>query len=299
MKELPFTLDQLKILRTIVIEGNFKRAAESLYLSQPALSLQIQNLEKYLNSPLFERYKKRIKLTDSGQLLLRYGNRILSLCEETYRAIVDLKNLQSGNLIVGASQTTGTYLMPKLIGLFRQKYPQINVQLQINSTKRIAWAVANGQIDIAIIGGEVPLELKEVLNILPYAEDELALILPKSHLLCKVEKIRKEDLYSLKFITLNSNSTLRKLIYKILQQNGIDSNLFKIEMELNSVEAIKNAVQAGLGAAFVSVSSITKELELDLLHWSKIENINIKRMLCVIENPNRYKCKTYKNFFYF
>jgi DNA-binding transcriptional LysR family regulator len=299
MNDLPFTLDQLKILRTIAIEGSFRRAAESLYLSQPALSLQIQNLEKHLDIPLFERDKKRIRLNDYGQLLLRYGNRILALCEETYRAITDLQNLQSGNLIVGASQTTGTYLMPRLIGLFRQKYPQIKVQLQVHSTRRIAWAVANGQIDIAIIGGEIPSELKDILNILPYAQDELALILPKSHLFCKVEKIKKEDLYSLKFITLDSSSTIRKFIYKVLQENGIDSNRFKIEMELNSIEAIKNAVQSGLGAAFISVSAITKELELGLIHWLKIDNINIKRMLCIIENPNRYKCKAYKNFFDF
>lgn len=299
MNDLPFTLDQLKILRAIAAEGSFVRAAESLYLSQPALSLQIQTLEKHLNVQLFERHKKRIKLTDSGQLLLRYGNRILALCEETYRAIADLQNLQAGNFIVGASQTTGTYLMPRLIGLFRQKYPQINVQLQVHSTRRIAWAVANGQIDIAIIGGEIPSELKNILKILPYAEDELALILPKSHIFCKMEKIRKEDLYSLKFITLDSSSTIRKFIYNVLQKNGIDSNRFKIEMELNSIEAIKNAVQSGLGAAFVSVSAITKELELGLVHWLKIENITIKRMLCVIENPNRHKSKAYKNFFDF
>lgn len=299
MNHLPFTLDQLKILRAIAVQGSFKRAAESLYVSQPALSLQVKNLEKRLGVPLFERDKKKIKLTDSGQLLLRYGNRILALCEETYRAIADLQNLQAGNLIVGASQTTGTYLMPRLIGLFRQKYPQINVQLHVQSTRRIAWAVANGQIDIAIIGGEIPLELKDILNIFPYAEDELALILPKSHLLSKVEKIKKEDLYSLNFITLDSTSTIRKFIYKVLQENGIDSNRFKIEMELNSIEAIKNAVQSGLGAAFISVSAITKELELGLIHWLKIDNISIKRMLCIIENPNRYKSKAYKNFFDF
>ena len=100
MNDFPFTLDQLRILRAIAIEGSFKRAAESLYLSQPALSLQIQNLEKHLNTSLFERHKKQIRLTDSGKLLLRYGNRVLALCEETYRAVADLQNLQGGTLIV-------------------------------------------------------------------------------------------------------------------------------------------------------------------------------------------------------
>jgi len=291
MSDLPFTLDQLRILRAIAIEGSFKKAAESLYLSQPALSLQIKNLEKKLNFALFERQKNTVKLTDSGQLLLRYGNRILGLCEETYRALLDLRNLQSGTLIVGASQTTGTYLVPRLIGLFRQRYPQVTIQLQVHSTRRVAWAVANGQIDIGIIGGAIPYELNDILKITPYAEDELALILPKSHSFSEVTKIKKDDLYSLQFITLDKNSTIRRVIDDILQQNEIDTRRFKIEMELNSIESIKNAVQSGLGAAFVSVSAIRKELELGLIHWAKIENVTVKRFICIIENPNRYKSK--------
>lgn len=296
MRDLPFTLDQLRILKAIVKEGSFKRAADSLYVSQPAISLQIQNLEKQLNLPLFERGNKKATLTEVGNLLLSYGNRILALCEETCRALEDLQDLQGGNLIVGASQTTGTYLMPRLIGLFRQRYPQVNVQLQVHSTRLISWSVANGQIDLAVIGGEVPSELREVLQITAYAEDELALILPTSHTFSKDVGIQKEDLYRLRFIALDTQSTIRKVIDKVLNQHDIDSSRFKIEMELNSIEAIKNAVQSGLGAAFVSVSAIAKELELGILHWAKIENVTIKRMLSIIVNPNRYKSKAAETF---
>jgi DNA-binding transcriptional LysR family regulator len=296
MSNFPFNLDQLRILKAIAVEGSFKKAAKKLYLSQPAISLQIQNLELQLDVPLFERDKKQVYLTDAGRLLLRYGNRILALCEETYRAIEDLQDLQGGTLIIGASQTTGTYLLPRIIGLFRQRYPQISVQLEVHSTRRIAWSVANRQIDIALIGGEIPTELKSILNITPYAEDELALILPKSHPFSQLEKIKKEDLYKLKFITLDNNSTIRNVIDKVLNENGIDSSRFKIEMELNSIEAIKNAVQSGLGAAFVSVSAIAKELELEIIHCSKIENLTIKRILSIITNPNRYKSKASESF---
>nr|YP_009293920.1 LysR transcriptional regulator [Ahnfeltia plicata]YP_010204031.1 LysR transcriptional regulator [Ahnfeltia fastigiata]AOM65608.1 LysR transcriptional regulator [Ahnfeltia plicata]UAT97157.1 LysR transcriptional regulator [Ahnfeltia plicata]UAT97362.1 LysR transcriptional regulator [Ahnfeltia plicata]UAT97566.1 LysR transcriptional regulator [Ahnfeltia fastigiata]UAT97770.1 LysR transcriptional regulator [Ahnfeltia fastigiata] len=296
MRDLPFTLDQLRILKAIIKEGSFKRAADSLYVSQPAISLQIQNLEKQLNIPLFERSNKKATLTEAGNLLLRYGGRILALCEETCRALEDLQNLQGGTLVIGASQTTGTYLMPRLIGLFRQRYPQVNVQLQVHSTRLISWSVANGQVDLAVIGGEVPNELKEVLQVTSYAEDELALILPTSHTFSKVADIQKEDLYRLRFIALDTQSTIRKVIDKVLNQHDIDSSRFKIEMELNSIEAIKNAVQSGLGAAFVSVSAIAKELELGILHWAKIENVTIKRMLSIIINPNRYKSKAAETF---
>jgi len=208
----------------------------------------------------------------------------------------DLQNLQCGTLIVGASQTTGTYLMPRLIGLFRQKYPQVSVQLQVHSTRRISWGVANGQINLAVIGGEVPIELKNTLQITAYAEDELALILPKAHPFSTLPSIQKEDLYRLRFIALDKQSTIRKVIDKVLNQNDIDSTRFKIEMELNSVEAIKNAVQSGLGASFVSVSAISKELELGILTWVKIEDITIKRMLSIIVNPNRYTSKASEKF---
>jgi molybdate transport repressor ModE-like protein len=296
MSDLPFTLDQLKILRAISNEGSFKKAAEKLYISQPAVSLQIQNLERMLNKPLFYRDKRKARLTETGQLLIKYSDRILSLCEETCHALDELHALQSGALIIGASQTTGTYLMPRLIGLFRHKYPQIAIELQVYSTRKISWGVANGRIDLAVVGGEIPHELKNSLDLTSYAEDELALILPLSHPFASLDYIQKEDLYRLRFIALNTQSTIRNVIEKTLAQNGIDSSYFKIEMELNSIEAIKNAVHSGLGAAFVSVSAISKELEFNMLHWAKIEGITIKRTLSILLNPKRYHSNATKIF---
>lgn len=296
MSDLPFTLDQLKILHAISQEGSFKKAAEKLYISQPAVSLQVQNLEKQLNTPLFYREKRKARLTETGQLLLKYCDRILNLCDETCRALDELRTLQTGGLIIGASQTTGTYLMPRLIGIFRHKYPQINIELQVHSTRKISWGVANGHIDLALVGGELPEELKNILEISSYAEDELALILPLLHPLSSLDFIKKEDLYRISFIVLNPQSTIRKVIEKTLAQNGIDSEYLKIEMELNSIEAIKNAVQSGLGAAFVSVSAISKELELDTLHWAKIEGVTIKRTLSIVMNPKRYRANITKIF---
>ena len=288
MSDLPFTLDQLKILHAISSEGSFKKAAEKLYISQPAVSLQIQNLERQLNTPLFYRDKRKARLTETGQLLIKYCERILSLCDETCRALDELHTLQSGSLIIGASQTTGTYLMPRLIGIFKNKYPQISIELQVHSTRKISWGVANGNIDLAVVGGEVPQELQKDLRITSYAEDELALILPLSHPFSTLEFIQKEDLYRIRFIALNTQSTIRNVIDNTLIQHGIDSSYLKIEMELNSIEAIKNAVHSGLGAAFVSVSAITKELELGMLHWAKIEGLTMKRTLSILLNPKRY-----------
>lgn len=291
MSDIPFTLDQLRILKAIAAEGSFKRAADTLYISQPAVSLQVQNLERQMSVPLFDRGGRRAQLTEAGQLLLNYGEKILTLCQETCRAIEDLQNLQGGTLIVGASQTTGTYLLPRMIGTFREKYADVSVQLQVHSTRRTAWAVANGQVDLAIIGGEVPAELQDVLDVYRYADDELALILPADHDLAQAGTLPKEDLYKLSFITLDSQSTIRKVIDQVLDRYGIDPKRLKIEMELNSIEAIKNAVQAGLGAAFVSVTAIEKELQMATLRRVAIDGMEIKRVLSAIVNPNRYRSK--------
>ncbi len=296
MAELPFTLDQLRILKAIVAEGSFKKAAESLYVTQPAVSLQIQNLEKQLEITIFDRGGRKAQLTEGGRILLNYCERILSQCDEACGALEDLHNLKGGSLIVGASQTTGTYLMPRMIGLFRQKFPDISVQLRIHSTRRTGWSVANGQIDLAIIGGELPAELNELLEIIPYANDELALVLSQKNPLSRLKELTKEDLYRIGFVTLDSQSTTRKVVDQLLKDSGLDIQRLRIEMELNSLEAIKNAVQSGLGAAFLPVVSIERELLAGSVYKPIIADLEVKRELKLISNPSRYTSRASKAF---
>ena len=294
---LPFTLQQLRILKAVATEKNFTKAAEVLYLSQPSLSKQIKTLEKNLDILLINRENNKISLTENGKVFLQYSERILALCEESCRALIDLKNGDRGNLTVGASQTIGTYLMPRVLALFAQNYPQIDLKVQVNSTRLIANDVLNREIDIAVVGGEIPNELKKNLTIKHFVEDELSLIISKSHPFAKKKKINKENLYYLNFITLNSNSTIRKFIDNILIQNGIETKQLKIIMQFNSIEGIKTAVSLGLGAAFVSSSAIEKEVELKTIEILKIENIRITRTLSIISNPESYKSKAFDLFY--
>ncbi|MFM7440130.1 MAG: LysR substrate-binding domain-containing protein, partial [Snowella sp.] len=131
---------------------------------------------------------------------------------------------------------------------------------------------------------------------IPYAEDELSLILPVSHPFAQVPIIQKEDLYKLKFISLDSQSTIRKVIDKVLTCCEIETKRLKIEMELNSIEAIKNAVQSGLGAAFVSITAIEKELNMGVLHVTTIKDVEVRRNLHVLLNPTRYRSKAAEAF---
>ena len=178
---LPFTLQQLRILKAVASEKSFTRAAEILFVSQPSLSKQIKILENRLGIILLNREHSTISLTEGGRVFLQYSERILALCEESCRALNDVKNGDRGNLTVGASQTIGTYLMPRVLALFAQSYPQINIKVQVDSTRIIAKNVVNREIDIAVVGGDVPEELKKNLEIESFVEDELILIVPKSH----------------------------------------------------------------------------------------------------------------------
>ena len=294
---IPFTLQQLRILKAIAAEKNFTKAAEELYLSQPSLSKQIKTLEKNMEILLINRDSNRISLTENGQVFLEYSERILALCEESCRALVDLKNGERGKLIVGASQTIGTYLMPRVLALFAKTYPQMGLKVEVNSTRIIANAIINREIDIAVVGGKIPDALKKNLKVESFIKDEFSLIIPKSHPFAQKKEITKEDLYHLNFITLNTNSTIRKFIDNILIQNQININQFKIIMQLNSIEGIKTAVSLGLGAAFVSSSAIEKEIKLKTIEIAKIENIRITRPLSILSNPESYKSKAFE-FFY-
>ena len=296
---LPFTLQQLRILKAVASEKSFTRAAEILFVSQPSLSKQIKILENRLGIILLNREHNTVSLTEGGRVFLQYSERILALCEESCRALNDVKNGDRGNLTVGASQTIGTYLMPRVLALFAQNYPQINIKVQVDSTRIIAKNVVNREIDIAVVGGDVPEELKRNLEIENFVEDELILIVPKSHpfALKKQKKINKDDLYHLNFITLNSTSTIRKFIDNILIQNNIETKQFNIIMQLNSIEGIKTAVSLGLGAAFVSSSSIEKEIKLKQIKILKIESLNINRQLSIISNPECYKSKAFHLFY--
>lgn len=294
---LPFTLKQLRILKAIATEKNFTKAAELVHISQPALSKQIRRLEKNLDVSLINREPNKISLTANGKVFLQYSERILALCEESCRAVIDLKNGERGTLTVGASQTIGIYLLPQVLALFAKNYPQINLKVQVNSTRIIAKNILNREIDLAVVGGKIPQNLKRNLIIEKFVEDEFSLIIARSHPFARKKKITKEDLYHLNFITLNANSTIRKFIDTILLQNQIEAKQLKIIMQLNSIEGIKTAVSLGLGAAFVSSAAIEKEIELKKIEILKIENIRITRTLYIISQPKCYKSKAFE-FFY-
>lgn len=293
-----FTLDQLLIVRAIAQHGNFRRAADSLYLSQPAVSLQIQNLERQLGVVLFNRGGRQVYITEAGQTFLEYSDQILKLCQEASRALADLDDMKRGILLLGASQTVGTYVMPQLIGQFWQAYPQISLQLLVQSTRRVAHKLVSGELDLAIVGGEIPTELRSRLTIMAYAQDQFVLVsAPTQKIALEAgSPLQVADLARLRFITLDAQSSTRQTLDRSLHKAGVDPTTFQTSVELSSIEAIKRAVQAGLGVAFLSRSAVKPELDRGDLIQLPVEGLEVKRILWLAYNPDRYQSRAAKLF---
>nr|YP_010156536.1 lysR transcriptional regulator [Laminaria rodriguezii]QQY85067.1 lysR transcriptional regulator [Laminaria rodriguezii] len=262
-----------------------KQAAKKLYLSQPALSLQIQKLEYKIDSPILDRRKKQIYFTFTGELILDYADRILRLCEEADKAIVYLKKLKRISLTIGSNEIVGTYILPKIIDLFCRRYSYTHIKLEIDCTNCISWNIVNGKVDIGIVEEEeIPKELYNSLYSTPYFKEEIVLILPKSHEFKDVYSITKENLYNLDFITLKPDFVGRRLMDDVLKKFNIESDKLKIKLELNSIEAIKRGVQAGLGVSFVSILMVKDELYSKRLNSVVISDKNISKRLTLLVN---------------
>lgn len=292
----PFTLQQLRILKAIATEKNFTKAADRLYLSQPSLSKQIKRLEKNLNLVLIYRENNQISFTENGKILLDYSERILLLCEECCRVLIDCKNGERGSLTVGSNLTIGRYLLPKVIEVFVKNYPQIDLKIELNSTQNMTQKVSQRKVEIGFVGGPISKELKNHILVKPFVEDEISLIISKSHFLVSKSVLSKEDLYDLNWITLKSSSKFRKFLDTSLIQNQIDIHQFKIILQLNSIEAVKAAVSLGLGVAFISSLAIEEELKLKTIEILKIENIDIKQQVLILNHFKSPKTKAFKLF---
>nr|YP_009330568.1 RbcR [Coccophora langsdorfii]ANS72340.1 RbcR [Coccophora langsdorfii] len=300
MKDFLFNMEQLNVLRAIKNEKSLKDAAKKLYLSQPALSLKIQSLESKIASPILERNKKQIYFTIIGHLLVEYSTKILQLYNEANHSIKYIKVLRRISLIIGSNESIGIYLLPKIIKLFCKSHSYACLTLEIEATHSISWDVFHGKIDIGIVGEEeIPYEVVNYIYTIPYLDEEIVLILPKTYQLKNLNIITLEELYKLDFIGLNQDLTERKILNKILQKYNIKIENLKTKFELNSIEAIIRGVQAGLGVSFVSILAVKDQLLSKRINSATIDGMRINKRISIIMNNKSYHSALFKNFYTF
>lgn len=279
--------DSMRVFITVADKKNFSKAAKALSLTQPAVSFQIQTLEQYYQTMLFDRVNRHVKLTAAGELLLDYAVHMNNLQAELERNMQQLTGHVKGELLIGASTTIGEYILPYVVGSFKQDYPDVNVTIQIMNTKDIANAVSNKTFDLGIIEG--PLDQPEAMETYKFLEDELVLAIPSNHPLAEKDAITLDELKQLPYITREPGSGSRLIFEQALIDADFDIEDLNIVMELGSTTSIKSAIMGGLG-----ISTISKWAIQDLLKTGKVTALNItgltlKRSFNIILNKEKFQ----------
>ena len=263
------------IFRAVAERLSFRKAAEEVYLTQPAVSLQIKALEEDLGVQLFDRSGAHIALTDAGRVLLDYAKRVNSLLVEAEHEIAALSGEHAGQLALGASTTIAQYVLPRLLGEFCKEHPRVHPTLISGNTEHIVEAVEKQEIALGFIEG--PARSRDVKT-KPFLQDELVLIVSTAHEWAERVSVFCSELASMPLLMRERGSGTRHVIEMALEQQGLKRNSLHIVMELDSTEAIKSAVEAGLGVGFVSRWAIAKDLRLDKsFKIVEVEGLNVKR----------------------
>jgi DNA-binding transcriptional LysR family regulator len=270
---------RLKVFRTVAEEFSFRRAAERLHLSQPAVSQQIHALEEELCVTLFDRGKGRIRLTDAGVILLRYARKGARLAEEARTALDRTHGETTGALRIGASMTVTQYILPRMLGAFLEQHPLIDLSVTSANTEHIAEALANGKIDLGLIEG--PISSREVFR-QRFLEDRMVLIVGRRYPWPPKPIIPVQALTEIPLLMRERGSGSRHVVELALRRAGLRLKDLRVTMNLDSIVAIISAVEAGLGAGFVSEWAIQKELRLSTVRVIPVEGLEIRRDMNLI-----------------
>ncbi len=253
---------RLQVFHTVARLLSFTKAAESLHMTQPAVTFQVRQLEEYFNTRLFDRTHNRISLTEAGTRVYEYADRIFELYAEMENAVRDMTGEISGVLIIGASTTIAEYMLPALLGDFKKKYPDINVHLKVSNSDGIVHMVENNDIDLGVV--EAPVMNKNLV-VEACRKDRLVAIASPQHALAGKQKVRMPELLEAAYIDREEGSGTREVIQDYLTELGMNVSNVHVSMELGSPEAVKGAVEAGMGVSIVSEVTIHKELQLGTL----------------------------------
>ncbi len=253
---------RLQVFHTVARLLSFTKAAENLHMTQPAVTFQVRQLEEYFNTRLFDRTHNRISLTEAGQRVYEFSDRIFELYSEMENAVRDMTGEISGVLVIGASTTIAEYLLPALLGDFKKKYPDVNVHLKVSNSDGIVSMVENNDIDLGVV--EAPVMNKNLV-VEECRKDRLVAIVPPRHALAAGAQVCLSDLMTEAYIAREEGSGTREVIQDYMEGLGVHPNDLHVAMELGSPEAIKGAVEAGMGVSIVSEVTIHKELQLNTL----------------------------------
>ncbi len=286
---------RLQVFHTVARLLSFTKAAETLHMTQPAVTFQIRQLEEHFNTRLFDRTHNRISLTVAGQRVFDYAEKIIALYGEMDSRVRELTGDVSGILIIGASTTIAEYVLPGLLGEFQSRYKDVNVRLSVSNSLGIVHMVENNTVDVGIV--ESPVTNKN-LAVEVCWHDELVFICPPGHPFAMKDTISPQDIVSLPFLCREEGSGTREVINEYLDDNKIPANDLNLCMEFGSPEAIKSAVEAGLGVSIVSRATVGKELKLKTLVALPLNPV-LKRPFSFVHQRQKFRLRAVDEFMNF
>lgn len=253
---------RLQVFYTVARLLSFTKAAETLHMTQPAVTFQVRQLEDHFDTRLFDRTHNRVALTEAGHKAYEYAEQIFSLYAEMENTVKELTGDVSGALTMGASTTIAEYMLPALLRGFTVEFPDINLRLKVSNTEGIVSMVENSMIDLGVVEGPVSNKnlLVEVCRI-----DQLVVVVPPGHEIAERKSIPLEEVMGFPFICREEGSGTREVIMDHMVKLGLDRNNLNVSLELGSPESIKGAVEAGMGISIASLATLEKELKLGTL----------------------------------
>jgi len=250
---------RLQVFHAVAKQMSFTKAAETLFMTQPAVTFQIKQLEEHFNTRLFERGHGRIALTPAGEIVLEYAERILSLSAELETRLREMTGRLSGPLLIGASTTIAEFLLPRVLGEFKSLHPEVQPKLVVANSEAIENRVAEHTLDIGLI--EAPSHLPSLLTEM-CCEDELQVIVSPRHPLAKAKSVTPKQLLAFPYVSRESGSGTREFTDLYFRKAGVNPTELSVVMELGSPEALKGVVETGLGFAILSKATVAKEQKL-------------------------------------
>jgi len=292
MEVIFLNIENLKMFCLVVDEGSISQAARLSFVSQPAVTRQIHQLEDFYGTLLFDRTEGKLKVTETGKLLYPFAKGISNDFKRSKEVIQQTIGQYNVNLRVGASLTIGEYLLPSLLGSFQKQTPGIKVTLTVKNTPGVLDDLSNDVIDLALVEGIV--ENNDCI-VEKFAEDELILVCSSDHRWSDKREIHIEELANERMIWRESLSGTRHIVENTLREYGV---LDKIQsyMEIDSTQAIKSAVEAGLGISILPKLAVARELEQGFLQEVNLCGINIIRNLWLVKKENRFNKVGVSNF---
>jgi DNA-binding transcriptional LysR family regulator len=277
-------LHRLEIFCKVVEFRSFTLAAEALRLSQPTVSEHIRSLEEMVGDKLVDRLGREVRLTPAGQILWRYAQKLLHLRDEAYQALANHRGELLGRLDIGASTIPGSYLLPRLLGLFKKRYPAIHITLKICNTAAVAEMVLKGEIGLGLAGSQVPdkrLLFEEVYL------DELNLVVLPQHPWAEREEVALTELYGQPYIVRERGSGTQMAVKKILEAHGLEFHKLTVAAEMPNTEAVRQSILAGLGLSILSRLAVASDLAHGDLVAVKIKGVVLQRPLYLVSRQGR------------